>query len=305
MSETIEAAAEAGTVDEALRDNAPDEVLDTQDGGAEGAEEQQTEEQEPEEVELALGAERLKVPKGAIPDEVLEKVQAFAKNIQGDYTRKTQEVAEQRKAAEQERELFSKLATLKGEALQAFSAGQSVAAEIAQLEQIDLNAVWQSNPDQARQISDRLNMARARFQQQVNAVSAHEAAMAAEEQRATAKLEEVGRAEMARIVKGFDTKAEQELVEYAVKNGIPESDAKRWPLNPKTAAMAWKAMQFDKLKSSATAATAAKPKPAPAAPVRSVAGKATGNAERSPDQMSDEEYFRFRMAQDAKRASRR
>lgn len=295
MSETIEAAAEeAGTADEALRDDAPTEAVDTQEDGAESTEEQQAEEQEPEEVELALGAERLKVPKGAIPDEVLEKVQTFAKNIQGDYTRKTQEIAEQRKAAETERELFSKLATLKGEALQAFSAGQSKAAEIAQLEQVDLSALWQSNPDQARQISDRLNMARSEFQKHVNAVSAHEAAMAAEEQRATAKLEEAGRAEMARVVKGFDAKAEQELVEYAVKNGIPESDAKRWPLNPKTAAMAWKAMQFDKLKSNATAATAAKPKPAPAAPVTAVSGKSNATVRKSLDDMTAEEFARFR-----------
>lgn len=295
MSETIEAAAEeAGTADEALRDNAPVEAVDTQEDGAEGAEEQQAEPEEIEEIELSFGAKTLKVPKGAIPDDVRAELEDFTKNIQGDYTRKTQEIAEQRKAAETERELFSKLATLKGEALQAFSAGQSKAAEIAQLEQVDLNALWQSNPDQARQISDRLNMARAEFQKHVNAVSAHEAAMAAEEQRATAKLEEAGRAEMARVVKGFDAKAEQELVEYAVKNGIPESDAKRWPLNPKTAAMAWKAMQFDKLKSSATAATAAKPKPAPAAPVTAVSGKSNATVRKSLDDMTAEEFARFR-----------
>jgi hypothetical protein len=305
MSETIEAAAEAGTADEALRDEAPVEAIDTQDDGAGVAAEEQTETEpeEIEEIELSFGAKTLKVAKGAIPESVLSELEDFTKNVQGDYTRKTQEVADQRKEVETKRELFEKLTSLKGEALAAFSAGQSIAAEIARLEQIDLNAVWQSNPDQARQISDRLNMARGEFQKHVNAVSAHEAAMAAEEQRATAKLEEAGRAEMARIVKGFDAKAETELVEYAVKNGIPESDAKRWPLNPKTAQMAWKAMQFDKLQAQTKAATAAKPPPAPAAPVKAVVGKATASP-RNPDQMTDDEYYRWEMAQHVKNRRR-
>jgi hypothetical protein len=303
MSETTEAAApEAGTADDELRANAAQPV-DTQDDSAEGAEstEEQTDETpEIEEIELAFGAKTLKVPKSAIPDDVRAELEDFTKNIQGDYTRKTQEVAEQRKAAEAERELFQKLTTLKGDALKAFNAGQSLAAEIQQLEQIDLREVWQSNPDQARQISDRLNMSRAEFQKHVNTVAQHEATMAAEEQQAIAKLEEAGRAEMQRTIKGFDEAAEKSLIEYAVKNGIPESDAKRWPLNPRTAAMAWKAMQFDALQAKTKAATAAKPAPAPAAPVKAVAGKSAASA-LDWDRMSPDEFARRRNEQEAKR----
>jgi hypothetical protein len=306
MSETIEAAApEAGTADDDLRDNAPVEAVDTQDDGAETPAEEQPEAvaEEPEEVELSFGAKTLKVAKSAIPESVLSELEEFTKGVQGDYTRKTQEVAEQRKEVEAKRELFEKLSTLKGEALSAFSAGQRLASEIQQLEQIDLNAVWQSDPDQARRIGDALSIKRAEFQKYVNAVSAHEAAMEAEQQRAIAKLEEAGRAEMRRVVKGFDENAEREMVAYAVKNGIDEQDAKRWPLNPKTAQMAWKAMQFDKLQAQTKAATAAKPPPAPAAPVKSVAGKVTA-APRNPDQMSDEEYYRWEMAQHVKNRRR-
>ena len=108
---------------------------------------------------------------------------------------------------------------------------------------------------------------------------------------------------MRRVVKGFDENAEREMVAYAVKNGIDEQDAKRWPLNPKTAQMAWKAMQFDKLQAQTKAATAAKPPPAPAAPVKSVAGKVTA-APRNPDQMSDEEYYRWEITQHVKNRRR-
>ena len=304
MSETMDAAAEAGTADDDLRDVAAHAPTETQDDGADGADGQtQAEPEEIEEIELSFGAKTFKVAKGAIPDDVRAELEDFTKNVQGDYTRKTQEVAEQRKEAETKRELFEKLSTLKGEALSAFTAGQRVASEIAQLEQIDLNAVWQSDPDQARRIGDALSMKRSEFQRHVNAVSAHETTMAAEEQRAIATLEEAGRADMRRSVKGFDENAEREMIDYAVKNGISEQDAKRWPLNPKTAAMAWKAMQFDKLQAQTKAATAAKPPSAPAAPVKAVAGKATASP-RSPDQMTDDEYYRWEMSKHVKNRRR-
>lgn len=299
MSETIEAAAvEAGTAEDDLRDVAAMEPTETQDDGAEGAEEQaEAEPEQTEEVEVSFGAKTLKVPKGAIPDAVLAELEDFTKNVQGDYTRKTQEVAEQRKAVEGERELFQKLTTLKGEALKSFSAGQSIAAEIAQLEQIDLNAVWQSDPDQARRISDAISVKRNEFQRHVNAVAHHEATMAAEEQQAIAKLEEAGRAEMMRAVKGFDETAEREMIAYAVKLGISEQDAKKWPLNPKTAQMAWKAMQFDKLQATTKAAVAAKPPTAPAAPVKAVSSKSASTARKSYEEMTPEEFARVRNAQ--------
>lgn len=302
MSETTEAAAEAGTADDDLRNDAPVAAVETQDDSAEGAEntDEQTAAPEIEEIELAFGAKTLKVAKGAIPDDVLAGLEDFTKNVQGDYTRKTQEVAEQRKAVEAERELFQKLTTLKGDALKAFNAGQSRAAEIQQLEQVDLDALWQSDPDQARRISDRLNMSRAEFQKHVNTVAQHEAAMEAEQQRAIATLEEAGRAEVRKAIKGFDDTAEKALVEYAVKSGIPEPEAKRWHLNPKVATMAWKAMQFDELQAKSKAATAPKPAPAPAAPVKAVAGKSAASA-LDWDRMSPDEFARRRNEQEAKR----
>jgi len=301
MSETMDTAAEAGTVDDDLRATPASEPVDTQDDGAEGAAEQpETETEEIEEIEVSFGAKTLKVPKSAIPDDVREQLEEFTRNVNGDYTRKTQEVAEQRKAVEGERELFQKLSTLKGDALKEFSAGQQKAAEIAELEAIDLRSLRQSNPDQARWISDEIALKRAEFQRHVNAVAQHEATMAAEEQRAYAKLEEAGRAEMRAAIKGFDESGEKALVEYAVKNGIPESDAKRWPLNPKTAAMAWKAMQFDALQAKTKAATASKPAAAPAAPVKAVAGK-SASATLDWDKMSPEEFARRRNEIERKR----
>jgi hypothetical protein len=309
MSETTEAAAvEAGTAQDDARDVAPVEreyVPPPEDDEPAAVETEQPETEEPpEEVELSFGAKTLKVRKDAIPEDVMAELDAFTKGVQGDYTRKTQEAAELRKAAEAKAELAEKLVSLKGDALKAYSRGQMLADEIRQLEQVDVSHLWQSNPDQARQISDALSSKRAEFSSVVETVAQHESAMTAEQERFAATLMEAGRAEMRRAVKGFDDKAEAALVEYAVKEyGIPEHEARKWPLNPKTAAMAWKAMQFDKLQAASKAAAAPKAPTAPAAPVKSVARQVAASAP-DPSRMSDEEYYRWEMSQIAARRRR-
>lgn len=277
MSETIAevAAPEAGTTEDDLRAaaNAEMDAGDTQqtETTSEASEPEAPEPEPEEEVELSFGAKTLKVAKSAIPEAVLAELDQFTKGVQGDYTQKTQALAEQRKAVEEQQQLFTALSALRGEALASYATGQSLAAEIRQLEGVDLNSLWQSNPDQARQISDTLQAKRGQFQQAVHAVAQHEQAMTAEEQRATAKLIDAGRAEMQRRVKGFDAKGEADLIQYAVSEyGIPEQEARKWPLNASTAAMAWKAMQFDRLQASTKAATAPKPPVAPAAPTRAL-----------------------------------
>ena len=312
MSETTEAAApEAGTAEDVLAPERPEYQPPAEDAGeapegeTEAVEQEQPEAEEIEEIELSFGAKTLKVAKNAIPEAVLAEIQDFTKNVQGDYTRKTQEAAELRKAAEAKAELAEKLVTLKGDALKEYARGQVLADEIQRLERMDLGQVWQSNPDQARQLSDSLSAKRAEFARVVDAVSRHEAAMTAEQERFLATQLEAGRAEMQRAVKGFDDKAEAALVEYAVKNyGIPEQEARKWPLNPKTAQMAWKAMQFDKLQAQTRAASAPKAQNPPAAPVKAVAKQGTAQAAPDPSRMSDEEYYRWEMQQAAKRARR-
>ena len=276
MLETIEVAAEAGTTDDELRAAAALEMRDddTQETGEVAAEpEQEAEPEEIEEIELSFGAKSLKVAKSAIPEAVRTELEEFTKNIQGDYTRKTQEIAEQRKALEGSQELVQKLTALRGDALKAFSTGQALADEIHQLEAINLRDLRQSNPDQARWISDEIALKRQDFQRQVDAVAQHEAAMGREEQQAIAKLLDAGKAEVTRTIKGFD---EAQLIDHALTIGIPESEARRWALNPKVAVMAWESMQYRKLQASAKAATAPRAPSAPAAPMRAIASAGTG-----------------------------
>jgi len=256
-----------------------------------------------DEIELAFGAKTIKVKASAIPPEVRNELETFTKSVQADYTRKTQELADQRRETQAKIELADKIVALKGESLKAFSRGQALADEIKQLEAIDLQPLWQSNPDQARRVSDMLAAKRAEFDRIVQVVAQYEAAVTAEQERYIAAQFEAGREAMRRAVKGFDEAKERELVEYAVKNyGIPEDEARRWPLNPKTALMAWKAMQYDRIQQRATQASQPKPPPAPAQPVKPI--RAQGDTGRSSDlawlaEHDIEGYARERARQEA------
>ena len=234
MSESFEAAVEAGTAEIELPNTTPDAGLDS-DSTASAA--------ETEEIELSFGARKLSVPKGAIPEDVLSVLRETADGMHTDYTQKTQNIAEQQREAEATRKQYAMLTEMSGEVRKAYLAGEAKAHRLGDLRSIDLRALWQSNPDQARLVSDEISLTEQEFQQQVQAVRHHQSQMDIVQQQETAKLEAAGRSEMMRLVKGFDAKAESELIEYAVKDGIREQDARQWHLNPKTAHFVWKAMQ--------------------------------------------------------------
>lgn len=262
----------------------------------EAGEGEEAEPEAPEEVEFDFGGNKLRVPKGSIPDEIAEQLDRFTKGTWRDYTTKSQEIAEARKAVEAERSVVQKLSDLRGEALTAYSQGLQLRSEIEQLQKVDLASVWQSDPDRARQISDALSAKQAAFQRTVAQVGEYETRATAEEQQHVARLTEEGRSKVLKLAKGFDEAA---VVDYAIKTyGISEEQARQWPLNPAGAVMAWKAMQYDRLQ--AKAVPAAKPPAPPTTPVKAISGR-SAPAAKEPDKMSDDEWVRWRNSQLAKR----
>lgn len=300
MSEAIEAIApEAGNGDgnppsAEEQPKAPSPETSEQEASGEGA--AGDPEAAAEEIEFDFGGNKLRVPKGAIPEDVAEQLDKFTKGTWSDYTRRSQEVADARKALEAEQSAVRKLGEIRGDALAAYSDGLRLRAEIQQLQSVNLAALWQSEPDRARQISDALAQKQAEFQNAVAKVGEHETRAAAEEQQHVARLAEEGRQKVAKLAKGFD---EAKVIAYATATyGIPEEQARQWPLNPAGAVMAWKAMQWDALQ--AKAAPAARPPAPPAAPVASIKPR-SAPVEKDPDKMSDAEWFAWRNRQLAKR----
>lgn len=278
--ETIEAgqaedgAEEAGTETlEADDGDAPSDEGDEGDADPEGddASSEGEEGNETEEIELNFGGEKFNVPKGASVEEVLPKLSEFARNLEAGYTKKFQDVAETRKAVEAQEAAVKRVQELQGDALTKFSSGLQLQREIAQLQQVDVSALWQSNPDQARQVSDTLARKQAELQNTVAEVSRAEAEASKAQAEETARRFEEGKQMIERQAPGF-TKDLPSIIEYAAKTlGVDAKAAEaEWALNPPMALAVHKAMLFDRMQ--AKAKQSSKPAPRTAKPV----GKATG-----------------------------
>lgn len=269
-----------------------------QDGQGEGAEAQQ---EAPEEIEFDFGGNKLRIPKGTLPDEIAEKLDQFTRGTWSDYTRKSQEVAEQRKVLAAEAEYVARVKALTDEGQRTFARGLQLREEVEQLAKVDLQALWQSQPDQARRVSDLLAQKQLEFQRVVAKVGEYEAQATRAEQEALARREQDGRDYVAKTVKGWSDTHAAEAVAYAMKHGVPEEQAKQWARYPREAIWAWKAAQFDKLQAAAKAPP--KPAAAPTAPVAAVRGR-PAPAAPDPDSMSDDQWLKWRNAQLAKRGRR-
>ena len=286
---------EADEADAPEADDDPVEVTDDEDGD-------DTEDDEEEEVEINFGGDKLRMPKGAIPDEIAAKVAEMSRNLESGYTKKFQTLSEQRTSLEAREQLVQKLQSLDGEALEKFSRGNAMKEELAQLRGIDLNRLWQSKPDQARKVSDRVSRLTGEFNAIVNDVSRLEDESSQMQQAAVARSEAEGRQEVERRIPGFAEKHANDVVRFAIKSGIPDREAQLWSRNPVVTEMAWKALQYDAAK--AKTSKASKPNPADAQPIkpsRSKGSRSSKNLVSDADSMSTEEWMRRRNEQVSRR----
>lgn len=247
-----------------------------------------------------FGGNKKEWKKGTLIDDVAPELDAFTKGLWGDYTKKSQSIAEERKALEAEKAVVQRMQGLNDELLTDFATGKALKAELAELEGIDLNALWQINPDQARQVSDAINFKRTQFQKTVQDLSAKEHALKETQAHAMAETRarqiEQGRQYIAKSIPSFDEKA---IIDYAVKNGVSEADAKDWPLNPYATIVTHKAMLYDRMQEQAKKAQASKA-PQVAAPVKPMTSKPSSGS-KDPNKMSMAEYAEWRQRQMAKK----
>ena len=254
------------------------------DGDA-GDDEAEAEGDDSEMLEFDFGGNKLEVPKDAVPPELATKIDEFTKGTWSAFTKGQQENVERAQALEVRESTVAKLNTLNGEALQTYSYGLTLRSEIEQLSQVDMNSLWQSDPDRARQISDLLGSKQAEFQQVLAKVGEQERAVEEAQLADVNRRIDEGSTYLDKHIKNFTSEKAPELVKYVVETyGMPADQAERWALNPVVTRMAYKAMLFDRQTGSVKRAAA---RPVQAKPVKSVAssGAATGG-ERNPDNMS-------------------
>lgn len=256
---------------------------------AEETEEVEEEEEEAELLEFDFAGNKLTVPKGSLPEELAVKVQEFGKSMEAAHTKRSQAVAEQSKALEARGQAIEKLQGLHGETLDTYSKGLAIRQELEQLNQVDINQLWQSNPDQARQVSDTISAKQAEFNSIVQQVSQKEQEITQAQTQETQRRYVEGKATVNKMIPDFEEKHANDVVAYAMSKGVPKEHAETWPLNPFAAETAFKAMMFDRMQTKATKQLKTKPviakavKPMPK-------GKGASSGTKNPARMTPDEY---------------
>lgn len=279
---------EAEETEELVDDAETDELEDS--GESEDEADEDTEEVELMQFDFA--GNKMEIPKGSMPEELAIKVQEFGKSMESAHTKRSQAVAEQVKSLEAREEAIGKIQALHGESLETYSKGRAVRHELEQLNQIDINQLWQSNPDQARQVSDKIAAKEAEFNSLTGKLNQQEQATAQFTSQETARRYEEGKVAINSRVPDFETKHAKDVVEYAISKGVPKEHAETWPLNPFAAETAYKAMMFDRLQTKAKKQT--KITPVTAKPVKSVSKGKGGGGIKDPAKMSMGEYAKWR-----------
>lgn len=275
------------SLDEPIDLDEPETVAEDDEG--ETGEDGEESEEEPETVEFDFSGNKKAFPKNATMADIADEVQGYVKSIEADYTRKSQANAEQAKVLTARAEAVDKITTINGEALQTYSKGLQVRQEIEQLAQVDVNALWQSNPDQARQVSDRLQAKQAEFQNIVAMVGQQEQALDEAQQGELVRRMDEGKATLDRRIKNFSTEKAPEVVAFVVKEfGMSQSDADRWAANPDMTQMAYESMMYRRMQAGAKK-PAAKPTQAKPMTAMKAKGAASGSV-RDPAKMSDAQF---------------
>jgi len=255
----------------------------------------------PEYREYDFGGKKFQVNKDALSDEESEQFESYGKGLQSDYTKKTQELANQRKHIEAREQSAEKLLSLQGDTLDIYSQGLAIRQELAQLNGIDLNQLWQSNPDQARQVSDAISQKTKEFNATVQQVSAKEGEMAHTKQADRQAREIEGEKALNARIPQFTEKV-GEVIDYFCRTFGADKKATEagWRSDPVVTELAYKAMMFDKMK--AKVKKGSKVNPATATESKPVKGKGGRHKSNTPtDKDSAKDWLAKRNAQLRKR----
>lgn len=259
----------------------PDEVIESTEG-----ELPEVEEPEEEDLEEELDGVKVVGKKAAI-----EKLKA-EKLMQADYTRKTQEVAEQRKAVEAERERVEQARAFEQQNLDIVADIRAMDRQLAQLSQINLMQLSESDPVQAQRLMLQLQNLQSQRGQAANALAQrHQHFQQVQQQQAARQLEE-GRQVLQREIPGWNADLASKLMEFGKSRGYPDSVLAN-VTNPRFVIDLYQLYQTAEAKKKATTR-----KPVvQEKPVTRVSSASKASASVDPDKLSPEQWVKWRNSQ--------
>jgi hypothetical protein len=252
----------------------------------------ETEPPEPEDTDFEYEGKKFKVPKdieGELKNALLR---------HRDYTQKTQEVAEQRKAFEAERTMHQQTVQLAEHVEKEKFQLYQIDHRMAQLSQVNFAALRQQNPELADQLRDEMIALQGQRPQLVNSLTQKHNYLQSTQQQQLAKRADDARAFLMREFKDWSPEKDQALEAYARAEGIDTRQLSQFLIhNPAIARVLDKAAKWDH----AAKQRAAKPKPEPPPkPVTRVTGSAASNA-KLPSDMTPAEHRLWRQERNQNR----
>lgn len=241
---------------------------------------------EEEEIELDDGL-KLKLPK-----DQAEKLRQAALR-QADYTRKTQELSESRKAFEAERSTFHQVSQAE---LNAYAAATSLQRELAEFQNIDWQAWHDQDPAAASRASTEYMFKRDAHQQALAQLSHLRQQRVSHGAAEVAKRIEEGRGVLVRDVPGWSDTHKAKLLDFAAGFGFDKSELDDLEADPRVAKVLHAAFEGAEARRKSQAAQ----KHVQAQQVQPAAKAGSGRSAPPAgldDRLSTEEWMRRREAQ--------
>lgn len=216
---------------------------------------------------------------------------------QSDYTRKTQEVSEQRRQLETVHQQFQESVKAQQANLQAYAQLTALDQQLGQYEKVDFQQWSDTDPIEAQKAYMTFNQLRSMRDNLAQNITAREQQAAFHKQQELAKQLEEGQRVLQREIKGWSPEYANELFTYAASQGYPEAELRQVysPLHVKTL---HKAYLYDKL----MAKSSKQPKDTVEVKPTTKVGKGSTGASKNPDQMTTEEWMKWRNSQVKRRA---
>lgn len=152
--------------------------------------------------------------------------------MQADYTRKTQEVAEQRRAVQAERQALHQTSQAE---LDAYAHATTLAGQLAQYQQVDWRAWHDADPFAAAAATSEYQMLRDQHQQALGQLSQLRGQRTFLAQQETARRMEDGRAALASEIPGWSEDLKARLIGFAAGYGFSRDELDDLEADPRVA----------------------------------------------------------------------
>ena len=252
---------------------------------------------ETDDEEYEVASEKYRIPK-TLAAHLKELEQGSLR--QDDYTRKTQSVAEEKRAIEARAQQLQQREQFQQQHVQAVAKVMAIDEQLAKYQALDWNGLTDADPVQALKLDRQMRELQMQKTQLVNGIEQSQQQMSMAQQQAIARQRQEAVAQLQREIKGFGTpEVAKELFETGTKYGIKENEWANLD-DPRLYRLIDIARKYDKLVSQKT--TEARPQVAEAKPITRVTPSAGANRKSINDPgISMADFVKLRQEQTRRR----